>query len=79
MSNRLNQERQARLEPARMKTAVDKLQCLGFEVETTEKLIKFMFEGKSVTYYPYSGWASGKSIKDGRGLNRLLNQLKDKE
>jgi len=78
MSNRLNQEKEKKLQPLRMDKAVSELENRGFEVTHDETRIDFKFNGKVVLYFPYSGWASGSSIKDGRGLNRLLRQL-DKE
>ena len=74
---RLNQDRQKRLEPIRMKTARLALEKLGYEVQvigTTQ--LQFEHQGKQINYFPYSGWASGATIKDGRGLTKLLNQLK---
>ena len=59
-----------------METAKSELNGLGLNiVEETADRIKFMFRGSIVTYYPYSGWATGKTIKDGRGLQNLLKQL----
>lgn len=70
-------ERQKRLEPKRMSVAIDKLAKLGFEITYQDNVkIQFLFKGETVTYYAYSGWAAGKSIKDGRGIDNLLNQLK---
>lgn len=39
-------------------------------------MIEFEYKGHSIKYFPYSGWATGKTIKDGRGLNNLIKQLK---
>lgn len=77
MSGRLNQEREAELQPKRMQVAVDAIRNLGLKIvyEDSTKLI-FDYNGNSVVFYPYSGWHTGKSIKDGRGLQNLLNQLK---
>jgi len=77
MSKRLDQQREAKLQPERINkalVALDKAGILEFDVNDTT--IKFEYKGQTVTYYPYSGWAAGKSIKDGRGLQNLLNQLK---
>jgi len=75
---RLDLERQEKLEPERLEYASEKLHELGFLdlVFPDEKCIQFVFKGQTVTFFPYSGWHTGKSIKDGRGLQRLLNQLK---
>ena len=76
MSNRLNQERERVLQPKRIETAVKLLTAIGYsELEVDDTKIKFLHKGEPVTFFPYSGWHSGKSIKDGRGLQNLLNQL----
>lgn len=76
MSKRLNQEREKRLQPKRMQTAINKISGLGYELfDVTEKSISFLFKGNKVTYWPYSGWASGKTINDDRGLTKLLHQI----
>jgi hypothetical protein len=75
---RLDIERQNRLEPKRIEYAKKKLQEIGcvIEYEDNTKII-FLDKAKNrITFYPYSGWHTGKSIKDGRGLNNLLEQLK---
>jgi len=77
MSNRLDQEREKRLQPKRMAVAKLELNRLGFEIyNQTETSFNFDFKGNKITYFPYSGWHSGKAIKDGRGLQNLLKQLK---
>lgn len=76
MSNRLNQEREKKLEPLRIKTALDSISAITKIERVTEKEIQFLWQDELVTYWPYSGWHSGKSIKSGRGLNNLLKQLK---
>lgn len=75
MSNRLNQDRENKLQPLRMDVAVEELEKRGFKVRHNETRIDFTFNGHAVLYFPYSGWASGSTIKDGRGLKRLLRQL----
>jgi len=74
---RLNTERQNKLEPLRFAAAKQKIMDLGYEItsETTVELI-FKFNGSNVRFYPYSGWHTGRSIVDGRGLQKLLNQIK---
>lgn len=74
---RQNQERQALLEPKRIKECKEKLESLGFSVsQLGATTLCFTFKEKQIRFYPYSGWASGGSIKDGRGFENLLNQLK---
>ncbi len=78
MSGRLNQERQQKLEPSRLVTALtelSKLDCVT-DIISSSTLIEFTYKDNVIKYYPYSGWATGKGIKDGRGLQKLLNQLK---
>jgi len=70
-------EKQAEQEPKRMKYAVEQLKSLGFEVQTFgETRIEFEHKGEIVRHFPYTGWHTGRSIKDGRGIIHLLKQLK---
>ncbi len=74
---RLNIERQNELEPKRMDYARKAIEDLGYDIFYSDtKVLAFMFEGSVVEYYPYSGWASGKTIENGRGLINLLKQIK---
>lgn len=75
--SRLNIDRQNELEPVRLEHAIMEITNLGLKITSiTQKMIEFEFKGSTVMFYPYSGWATGKTIKDGRGLNNLLKQLK---
>ena len=77
MSSRLDQEREARLQPKRMQVAIDAINKLGLPITYKDDVkIEFIYGGSKVSFFPYSGWHSGKSIKDGRGLDNLLKQLK---
>lgn len=77
---RLDQEKEAKLQPLRMAFAKKYLIGLGFEIiEETDKRLRFIFRGEKVTLYPYSGWFSGKSVHDGRGIMDLISQLKSKQ
>ncbi len=77
MSNRLNKEREAELQPKRMEVAIQAIQNLGLQIlQTDDTKIIFIYKDHSVAFYPYSGWHTGKTIKDGRGLQNLLNQIK---
>lgn len=74
---RLDKDRQSELEPKRISFAVERLKKIGIEIDYEDDTkIKFMHKGEEVTLFPYSGWHTGKSIKDGRGINKLINQLK---
>ena len=73
---RLNIDRQKKLEPTRLQKAIDEIENRGFQVYgISHDSIRFMYLESEVIYFPYSGWATGKTIKDGRGLNTLLNQI----
>ena len=74
---RLDQDKQRKLEPKRMQYAKDALKHLGLEILfECENTLRFNFNGNLITLYPYSGWFSGKGIKDGRGISNLIQQLK---
>lgn len=74
---RENIERQNKLQPTRMQTAIKSLNDLGIKLEYQDETeIWFYWKGHRIKYWPYSGWSSGQSIKDGRGLSTLLKQLK---
>jgi len=74
--SRLNKERQKSLEPVRIDLAKQKIEAKGYNVVQMGKTeLRFMYKQQIIRYFPYSGWASGGSIKDGRGLNHLLKQI----
>lgn len=75
MSNRQDQEREARLQPQRMESTAAELMGMGYEVECDETKITFTHKGRKVTFFPYSGWHTGKTIEDGRGWDHLFKQL----
>lgn len=78
MSNRLNKERESELQPKRIEYAAKQLNSIGYiSLEIDDTKIKFYHKGEPCTLYPYSGWHTGKTIKDGRGLQNLLKQLQD--
>lgn len=63
---RLNTERQNKLEPIRMRTAINEIQRLGLTIlNCTDKMIEFDYKGHSIKYFPYS---------DGQ-LERLLKTV----
>ena len=76
MSNRLDQDREKELEPKRLEYAKSKIKELGLPIiHENNRLIKFRYKDAIITFYPYSGWATGKTINDGGGLDNLLKQL----
>ncbi len=77
MSNRLDKDRENDLQPKRMAFAINALEKLGYEVNTVSgSELRFNHEGATIRFYPYSGWFTGKTVNDGRGIEKLLNQLK---
>lgn len=77
MSGRLDQEREERLNPQRMQFCQEKLEAAGFQVTVRgDKQLEFEFKGAIVRFWPYSGWASGRTIKDGRGFDKLMAQVR---
>ena len=77
MSNRLDQEREKILEPKRMEYALDQLKRLDVTLTYIgDKRIDFLYKSNSIRLYPYSGWHTGKGIKDGRGIENLLKQIR---
>ena len=65
------------LQPKRIDFAKNELEKLNIEIIFEDKTtLQFMFNGAKITFFPYSGWFSGKGIKDGRGIFNLLKQLK---
>ena len=65
-------------EPLRIEYALRKISELGYSCNLQEgnKCIQFIYKGGLVSFFPYTGWATGKTIKDGRGINYLLKQIK---
>lgn len=77
MSNRLDQDRERRLQPQRLQRAKAAIEARGYNVTIVNPThLQFKHRGKTVNYWPYSGWATGQTIQDGRGLDRLIKQLK---
>lgn len=64
-------------EDNRIKFARQELEKRGYEVTLDEsnKCLIFEYNGNKIRLYPYTGWFTGKGIKDGRGLQKLLKQL----
>lgn len=74
---RLDKKRQEELEPKRFDFAKNIILHLGLEILSEDKTkIIFKFKEEKVTLFPYSGWHTGKSIEDGRGIQKLIKQLK---
>lgn len=75
----MNEEEQYKkaIESDRMDYAVSEIMKLGYIVtHQDETKLQFEFKGENVTMFPYTGWHTGKSITDGRGIKNLLKQIK---
>lgn len=71
-----NRERQQELQPGRVDYARTRLEALGYPVtEVNATTLQFTFRGSPVTLYPYSGWFTGRTVTDGRGIKNLLKQM----
>jgi len=74
---RLDIEKQKELEPKRLEFAKNVITHLGYEIIfENENQLQFIFKNEKVTLFPFSGWHTGKSIKDGRGIENLMKQIK---
>lgn len=67
-------------EKERLVYAANKITELGYSCKWDEqsKCILLVFRSNVVRFYPYTGWFSGVTVTDGRGLNNLLKQIKSK-
>ena len=65
------------IEEARMAYARTKIEALGYDVKEDElkKCLTFVFKGNTIRLFPYTGWFTGKGIKDGRGLLKHIKQI----
>lgn len=60
-----------------MEYAEEKLAELNiFATRISDSELHFEWKGNTIKLFPYSGWHTGKGIKDGRGIDNLLKQLK---
>lgn len=70
-------ERRSQKEPHRVNYAKKKLdeKRIFYIYNENKKALEFAYKGCVIRYYPYTGWFSGRSVKDGRGLENLLKQI----
>lgn len=73
MKNRLESQRKEYAEKA-----LDKAGIIATFMPK-EKCFEFVFNGQKVRHFPYTGWFTGKSVVDGRGIHNLLKQIKNKK
>jgi hypothetical protein len=80
MSARLDKEKEKILSPKRMLYAKEKILQSGFPITfESETELRFLFNNHEIKLFPYSGWHTGKSIIDGRGIEKLLSQLNEQK
>lgn len=72
------QEQRQRKERSRMDYCKRQIEALGYPVTVYPdgKKLTFELNGNTITVFPYKGWCTGKGIKDGRGIQNLLNRLR---
>lgn len=64
------------VQASRVDYAISELADIGIDVHYKDNFkIKFLYQGHEVTFFPFTGWATGKSIRDGRGIQNLIKQL----
>lgn len=79
MLKELRKERRANKEGGRIDYAIKQITGIGYAVAMEgNNAISFTFKGERVMVYPYTGWFTGKTVKDRRGINNLLKQIKQK-
>ncbi len=72
----IDKNKKLELEHSRVEYAVAKLEEIGYDVsQINDGELKFEYKGSVVTFFPYTGWHTGKTIKDGRGIDKLLKQI----
>jgi len=77
MSNRLDKTREEKLNPKRMQYAKYQFMARNIPIIDFDKYsIWIQYKCEKIRLYVYSGWFTGKGIKDGRGIENLLKQLK---
>ena len=66
-------------EEYRLEYATNRITELGYDCKWVEqsRCLQFDFKGSLARFFPYTGWFSGKTVKDGRGLMNLLKQLRN--
>ena len=70
-------EHRAPREDNRTAYAKAQIEALGYTVTENKanKCLEFLYKGNTIRIFPYKGWFTGKGIKDGRGIAKLLKQI----
>ena len=70
-------ESKNKIKKTRLEYAEMRILELGYDITSINKTeLRFEFNGSTIYFFPFTGWHTGKTIQDGRGLNNLLKQLK---
>jgi hypothetical protein len=73
-------EHKAIAQDHRTRYAIKKLKSIGIKPKQElvgERIrLSFNWKGQAIIFWPFTGWHTGKSIKDGRGIKNLIKQLK---
>lgn len=71
-------KRRFRREPGRIEYDRAQLEDMGYEVHLSEcgKMLYFTHRNATIRLWPYTGWFSGKTVIDDRGVDILLEQLR---
>ena len=73
---RLDIDRQLELEPKRMEFAKKAIEARGYKViQVSNTELQFEYNNHEVRFFPYSGWATGSTVINGRGIKKLLRQI----
>ncbi len=57
-----------------------KIEDLGYTVEKISPIsLNVHYQNSIIFYYPYSEIFISKKIKEGKGINKLIEQIKDDE
>lgn len=65
-----------KIQADKMEFICDVLDVLDLDiVDKSPHTVSFLFKGYVVKYNPLKEWASGRTIKDGRGVKNLIKQL----
>lgn len=71
------EEQTKKIRKEKMDYSVFKLSENDIDIKFQEDtMLEIDYNGSTVKFYPYTGWFTGKSVVDGRGLNNLIKQLK---
>ncbi len=75
--NEITRSKRAENEPGRWEYTLKVLRERGYKPKEDfdNRCITFIHDGNPITIWPDKGWFSGKGIKDGRGIKKLLKQI----